>query len=418
MNAKKCLLDAINHRQPDRIPVDFGGTPCSGLHVTCVAALRDYYGLAKQPVKVNEPYQMLGQIDEDLKQAIGIDTEPVQAGLTMFGFANENWKEWCLDNGLVVLVPQQFITTTDADGSHLIYPQGDTSAPPGGRMPKNGYYFDAIIRQEPIDEDNLNPEDNLEEFTLIDDKNLNDYATAAAAAAATGRGVVANFGGTGLGDIAIVPGPGLKYPRGIRDVAEWYMATAVRQDYLHAIFERQTDTALINLAKLSAAVGSLVDVVFVCGTDFGTQLSTFCSKETYRSLYSPYYRKINSWIHAHTHWKTLKHSCGAVEPFISLFVEDGFDILNPVQCSAAGKDPQTLKDRYGDRLTFWGGGVDTQQVLPFGTAAEVRAQVLERCRIFSEGGGFVFNAIHNVQARTPVENIAAMVEAVKEFNQG
>lgn len=230
MNARKCLLDAINHRQPDRIPVDFGGTPCSGLHVTCVAALRDYYGLEKQPVKVNEPYQMLGQIDEDLKQAIGIDTEPVQAGLTMFGFANENWKEWRLDNGLVVLVPQQFITTTDADGSHLIYPQGDTSAPPSGRMPKNGYYFDAIIRQEPIDEDNLNPEDNLEEFTLIDDKSLNDYATAAAAAAATGRGVVANFGGTGLGDIAIVPGPGLKYPRGIRDVAEWYMATAIRQD--------------------------------------------------------------------------------------------------------------------------------------------------------------------------------------------
>jgi hypothetical protein len=417
MKARKLLLDAINHRQPERVPVDFGGTPCSGMHVTCVAALRDYYGLEKRPVKVNEPFQMLGQIDEDLKQAIGIDVEPVPSAQTMFGFANENWKEWRLDNGLDILVPQKFVTATDAAGNHLIYPQGDLSVPPSGRMPKNGYYFDAIIRQEPIDEDALDPQDNLEEFTEISEADLQYFSTAAKAAAATGRGVVANFGGTGLGDIALVPGPGMRHPRGIRDVAEWYMATAVRQDLLHAIFSRQTDIAIRNLEKLSAAVGPFVDAAFVCGTDFGTQISTFCSSDTFLELYSPYYRKVNDWIHAHTPWKTIKHSCGAVEPFLSLFIEAGFDIINPVQCSAAGMDPQTIKDRYGDRLTFWGGGVDTQQVLPFGTPGEVRAQVLERCQIFSQGGGYVFNAIHNVQARTPVANIVAMIDAVRVFNQ-
>jgi hypothetical protein len=416
MNARKILQDAINHRQPERIPVDFGGTPCSGMHVTCVAALRDYYGLEKRPVKVIEPFQMLGQIDEDLKRTIGIDVEPVLSAQTMFGFANENWKEWRLDNGLPVLVPQMFVTTTDAAGDHLIYPQGDTAAPPSGRMPKDGYYFDAIIRQDPIDEESLDPAENLEEFTEINEKDLQYFASAAASAAATGRGVVANFGGTGLGDIALVPGPGMKHPRGIRDVAEWYMATAVRQDYLQVIFERQTDIAIRNLEKLSAAVGSRIDAAFICGTDFGTQISTFCSKETFQELYSPYYRKVNNWIHAHTAWKTIKHSCGAVEPFLGLFIDAGFDIINPVQCSAAGMDPQTLKDRYGDRLTFWGGGVDTQQVLPFGTPEAVRAQVLERCRIFSAGGGFIFNAIHNVQARTPVDNIVAMIDAVREFN--
>jgi uroporphyrinogen-III decarboxylase len=284
-------------------------------------------------------------------------------------------------------------------------------------MPKNGYYFDAIIRQEPIDEDALDPQDNLEEFTEISEADLQYFSTAAKAAAATGRGVVANFGGTGLGDIALVPGPGMRHPRGIRDVAEWYMATAVRQDLLHAIFSRQTDIAIRNLEKLSAAVGPFVDAAFVCGTDFGTQISTFCSSDTFLELYSPYYRKVNDWIHAHTPWKTIKHSCGAVEPFLSLFIEAGFDIINPVQCSAAGMDPQTIKDRYGDRLTFWGGGVDTQQVLPFGTPGEVRAQVLERCQIFSQGGGYVFNAIHNVQARTPVANIVAMIDAVRVFNQ-
>jgi uroporphyrinogen-III decarboxylase len=154
----------------------------------------------------------------------------------------------------------------------------------------------------------------------------------------------------------------------------------------------------------------------MCGTDFGTQNGSFCSPATFDELWMPYYRKMHDWIHAHTGWKTFKHSCGAVEGFMSHFIDAGIDIINPVQCSATGMDPQTLKDRYGDRLVFWGGGVDTQQVLPFGTPAEVRAQVLERCRIFSQNGGFVFNAIHNVQAQTPVENIAAMINAVKEFN--
>ena len=173
---------------------------------------------------------------------------------------------------------------------------------------------------------------------------------------------------------------------------------------------------LQNLSRLAAVLGDAVDTVFLCGTDFGTQSSSFCSTATFDELYAPYYRQINDWIHRHTTWKTFKHSCGAVEPFIGHFIECGFDIVNPVQCSATGMDPQTLKSKYGDRITFWGGGVDTQHVLPFGTPAEVRAQVLERCRIFAPNGGFVFDAIHNVQARTPVANILAMFNAVREFN--
>jgi uroporphyrinogen-III decarboxylase len=194
------------------------------------------------------------------------------------------------------------------------------------------------------------------------------------------------------------------------------MATASRRDFVHAVFERQCEVALGNLARIHAAVGDAVDAVFLCGTDFGTQTSTFCSVATFRELYLPYYRQLNEWIHGHTGWRTFKHSCGSVVRFLDPFIEAGFDILNPVQCSAAGMEAAGLKAKYGDRLVFWGGGVDTQQALPFGTAAEVRAQVLERCRVFGESGGFVFNAIHNIQARTPVANIVAMLDAVREFN--
>lgn len=416
MNSRKILLDALNHRSTQRIPLDFDGTPCSGMHVTCVAALREYYGLEKRPVKVCEPFQMLGQIDEDLKQIIGVDTEPVRSRNTFFGFPNENWREYRLDNGLEVLVPEKFTTTKDAAGNHYIYPQGDINAMPSGKMPKDGFYFDAIIRQQPFAEEELDPLDNLEEFGEISKEDLEYFHAEAVRARATSRGVVANFGGTGLGDIALVPGTSLKKPRGIRDIEEWYISTVTRQDYLHEVFTHQTDIALKNLQKLSRATGDLVDVVFICGTDFGTQTGTFCSPAVFQELYMPYYRKINNWIHENTGWKTFKHCCGAIETFLEMFIESGFDIINPVQCSAAGMEPAYLKRIYGDRLVFWGGGVDTQKVLPFGTPDDVRTQVLERCRIFSERGGFVFNAIHNVQAMTPVANIAAMIETVKSFS--
>ena len=184
----------------------------------------------------------------------------------------------------------------------------------------------------------------------------------------------------------------------------------------HAIFERQCEIGLANLERIHARVGNRVQAVFVCGTDFGTQTSSFCSNATFRELWLPYYKRVNDWIHQHTTWKTFKHSCGSVIRFLDSFIDAGFDVLNPVQCSATGMDPETLKSKFGDRLTFWGGGVDTQNTLPFGTPEQVRVEVLRRCEIFAPGGGFVFNPIHNIQAGTPVANIVAMFDAVREFN--
>ncbi len=415
MASRQRLIDTLNHKQPDRIPIDFGGTAVTGMHVSCVAAMRDYYGLEKRPVRVHEPFQMLGLLDEDLLDAMGLDVVGTFPRDTMFGFPADEWKSWEF-NGLEVLVPGDFNITVDAEGNTLIYPEGDRTVAPSGRMPSGGYFFDCIVRQEPLDEEKLNPEDNMEEFTLISQEDLDHIVRTVRAAGSTGRGVIASFGGTAFGDIALVPGPFLKHPKGIRDVTEWYVSTSSRQDYIHQIFEHQCEVAIRNLETIHAAIGNSVEAVFICGTDFGTQTSAFCSVKTFQNLYFPYYKQVASWIHAHTGWKTFKHSCGAVSKFVPSFIEAGIDILNPVQCSAAGMDPEQLKANFGDRLVFWGGGVDTQRVLPFGTASEVREQVLRRCEIFAPGGGFVFNTIHNVQARTPVENIVAMLDAVHEFN--
>jgi len=416
MTGKERVLAALNHKEPAAVPVDFGATAVTGMHVNCVIALRERYGLEKRPVKVHEPYQMLGLVEDDLQRALGLDVEGVFAAETMFGFRNENWKPWPLDDGREVLVSKHFRTTKDANGDTLIYPKGDSNAPPSGRMPKDGFFFDTIVRQDTIDESRLDPADNLEEFGPISEADLAYFDAETERAAATGRGIIATFGGTALGDIALVPAPFLKHPKGIRDIEEWYISTLTRRSYVHKIFEAQTEIALGNLEKIRARVGDRVQAAFICGTDFGTQISTFCSVDAFRSLYLPYYRRINDWIHDRTPWKTFKHSCGAVASLIPSFIEAGFDILNPVQCSATGMDPLRLKKEFGTDLVFWGGGVDTQKTLAFGTPAEVREEVLRRCEIFGKGGGFVFNAVHNLQANTPAANVAAMIEAVKEFN--
>jgi hypothetical protein len=414
MTSRQRVLAAFAHEEPDRVPLDLGSNPVTGMHVSTVYRLRQAFGLDDPgtPVKVVEPYQMLGEIAPDLLDRLGVDVVGFGPPANMFGFLNEGWKPWTTFDGTPVLVPGGFNTEPDENGDIPMYPCGDRSVPPCAKMPNRGFYFDSIPRQEQIDDANLNVEDNLEEFGPVDDATLDHFRREADRLRATGRAVVGNFGGTAFGDIALVPGPMLRRPKGIRDVAEWYMSTAMRRDYVMAVFERQCEIVLENLARCRDAVGDNIDVVFMSGTDFGRQDGPFISPKAYREMYKPFNKRLNDWVHANTSWQTFLHTCGSVIAFLDDFLDAGFDILNPVQTSAAGMDPATLKREYGDRITFWGGGVDTQHTLPFGTPDDVRAEVAERVRIFGAGGGFVFNTIHNVQAGVPVENVMAMYESV------
>jgi Uroporphyrinogen decarboxylase (URO-D) len=414
-SSKQNFLKTINHKQPDKVVVDFGSTGVTGIHVLIVEKLREHFGLEKKPVKVVEPYQMLGEIDSELVKAMDIDVIGLFSAKNMFGVPNENWKVHKTLWGQEVLFPGSFNYTFNSNGDILMYPEGDTSVPPSGMMPKTGYFFDALDRQQPIDDSKLKVEDNLEEFGHITEPELAYWKDQVAALGNNSKAVVASLGGTALGDIALVPAINLKNPKGIRGVEEWYISTLIREDFIKEIYDRQTDIAIENLKLLHEVIGNKIDVVFTCGTDFGTQNSTFCSTETYDRMWLPYYKKVNDWIHTNTSWKTFKHSCGAVEPLMSHFIESGFDIINPVQINASGMDPRKLKEKYGDRLVFWGGGVDTQGAFAFGTAAQVKDQVKTQCQILNKDGGFVFNTVHNIQANVPFENVVAMLDALKEL---
>ncbi len=415
MTSKERIRAAIEHRQPDQVPIDFGGSFITGIHCSVVENLRHHYGLEPRPVKVCEPYQMLGLVDDDLIDAMGIDTTPIFPNRTMFGFVNENWKPWRTPWGQDVLVSEHFEVDVNAGGTY-IYPKADRSSPPSGHMPSTGYFFDTIIRQQAIDEDNLILEDNLEEFGPMKPEEEAYWREQAELFRGSERAVMTHLNGTSLGDIALVPGPFMQAPKGVRDIAQWYMTVSTDPAFVMELFDRQVEIALGNLARLHAIAGDAIDVVVVCGTDFGTQESTFCSRLTFTEIWVPRYRAINDWIHANTSWKTFKHSCGAIESLLPDMIASGFDIINPVQCSAKGMEAKLLKERYGEQITFWGGGVNTQKTLPFGTPEEVRAEVLERCETFAPGGGFVFNTIHNVQARTPTANLVAVLEAIRSFN--
>lgn len=407
------VRSALNHRNTGSVPVDFGATAVTGIHCRIVEALRNYYGLEPRPVKIVDAFQMLGEVDAELAEKIGVDCIGIGGPKDIFDLDVTRMREQTTPWGQLVLVPEAMDLTPDAQGDVYVYAGGDKSYPPSAVMPKGCYFINAIERQHPIDEEQLNPEDNVEEFGLLTEGDLAYYRSETNKAYQTGRAVVASFGGTALGDVAFVPGMGLKQPKGIRSVVEWYMSTAMRQDYLHQVFEKEIDIAIANYEKLWAALGDKIEVVLTCGTDFGSQESQFCSIDTFRELWLPHYRRMNDWIHQHTTWKIFKHSCGAIIPILPGLIEAGFDIINPVQINAKDMDSRRLKEEFGSRLTFWGGGVDTQKILPFGTPDEIRRHVKEQCEILGRDGGFVFNAVHNIQANVPVENVVAMFDALR-----
>ncbi|MDP6524160.1 MAG: uroporphyrinogen decarboxylase family protein [Kiritimatiellia bacterium] len=419
MTSRERVAKILDHETPDRTVVDLGGMHCSGAHVSVVYGLRQALGLDEPgtPVKVRDCYQMAGDIDLQLIGALQLDIALIPSLNTMFGFPKTDWKPWTTFEGVPALVPGLFNTEPDEKGDILQYPCGDRTVSPSGRMPNGGFYHDAIIRQEPIDDSKLNPEDNFEDFGPISDQELefvqegvdNYYGN-------TELALTIGIPGAAFGDIALVPAPWLKHPKGIRDIEEWYISTVTRRDYLQEVFARQTEICIENIEVIYEAVGDKVQLAMMDGTDFATQESLFCSPDSYAELYLPHAKKVNDFIHANTKWRTVKHCCGACEPMIPKFIDAGYDVLNPVQCSAAGMDPEMLVDKYGDDVVFWGGGVDTQKTLPFGTPEEVREEVKKRVEILSRKNGYIFNAIHVIQCKTPVDNVLAMFEAVgREF---
>ena len=228
----------------------------------------------------------------------------------------------------------------------------------------------------------------------------------------TDAALFGNFFLGGVGDIFHIPAAWIEHPKGIRDLSDWIMAHHDRPDYVKEFFEMQTEITLKNLELYRQAVGDRLEAIAVSGTDFGAQHGMLISPDCYREFYGPYHKRFNDWVHQNTGWKVFFHTCGSNTEILDDLVEVGVDILNPVQFTAAGMGLADLQARYGRTLAFWGGGVDPQKTLPFGTAEEVAEETRRNVAILSAGGGYVCAAVHNIQANTPVENILSFFRSI------
>lgn len=420
MTHRERVRKALNHEATDKVPVDFGATGQTGISASTLYRLRRNLGLEERRIKIIEPFQLLGEVDEDLLDRFDIDVVGLWNRGNLFGLTNDNRVEWDMPDGTPVLMPGGFEYDVDGKGDTYVYPQGDRSVPPSLRLPKDGYFFDNIHRAPEYDEKDLDARrDFADLYTVFSDEDaLHLERESKRLFEDTDRAIIYNFNGGGFGDAAIVPGPYEKRPRGIRKLEDWYMAHYLYPDYLHELFEFQTEAALKNLEIIQQAAGDRLDVINISCSDFGSQHGELISPEQFDEFYKPRYERLNGWVHENTRWKTHFHCCGSIVNLLDRFVECGVDVLNPVQWTAAGMDARMLKNSYGDSLTFWGGGIDTQKTLPFGTPDEVRSVAEDKLKTFFRNGGFVFNTIHNILGKTPPENVRTMFETVNGYSSG
>lgn len=332
-------------------------------------------------------------VELPVAEALGVDVLAVPRLTQSYGTRINAWRSWRLADGTPVEVPASFQPVVDTDGTLCLYLNGELVA----RKTPTSSYFDRMVEFKVHD-----PLPPVESFPLpiIGDDELEWVGRYAARLRSET-------------DRALLGESGLALTRW-GSHQEWLYTVAAEPDYVRAFYDRKVETLLTNLRLYAQAVGDNIDIIGF-GQDFGTQRGLIISPQAFEDLIAPYHKRLFDWVHTNTPWKVFFHCCGAIYPIIGSLIACGIDILNPVQTGAAGMDPARLKAEFGDRLVFWGGGVDTQRVLPRGTPDDVRAQVAERIRILGPGGGFVFNQVHNIQEDVPVENILAMFDAVHTY---
>ena len=251
-----------------------------------------------------------------------------------------------MNDGAEVLISGDFEYDVLENGDLAQYPKRDRSAPPAGEMPKDGFYFDTIVRQEPIEESKLDRKEWVEQTNNLYTEEDLQYLekTAQWYYENTYCALLCTLWDAGFGDIAFVPGPHIQHPKGIRDSEEWFMSLLTRKQYIKEIFQYQLELQMKNLKMYREAVQDRIDIVVMSGTDFGAQNGPFISPNTYREVFKPLHKEMNDWVHKNTGWKTFLHTCGSDVAFLDDFISTGVDILNPVRILATGMDPEFFKE--------------------------------------------------------------------------
>lgn len=396
MTSRERVLAAINHKEPDRIPRDLGGTESSGMTAYSLNALQNHLGLPRD-LTIFEPYQYAAHIGDELKTRFRIDT----ANLTP---EPKNWVRKTNPRGISVLLPESWRETTDEDGATVVRgPDGRDVA----RRPKDGYYFDPANPPlqniaSPAEMERHREAIGSFDFPSFADESAEDFRKRAQSMHARGECTVFNLCCHILAAGQLLRG----YENFMVDLMiDEKMVTALL-DCLIEGYHRRID-------HLAPLLKDSVDIILL-NDDLGTQNGPMLSMATYRQRIKPYQKALFGHVKQAFGKPILFHSCGSVREFIPDLMEIGIDALNPVQLSANGMELRGLKRDFGDDLTFWGGGIDTQTVLNTASPSEVEEAVKRSVDVLAPGGGFVFCQVHNIQPDVPPENVVAMYKALDE----
>lgn len=399
MTSRERVRMALNHQEPDRVPIDFGGMRSTGISAMGYNKLKKHLGITGGVTKLYDVQQQLAEPEYDVVKMMGGDVVQLHRLEPSFGIKIDRWKPGKLPDGSDCIEPYDLNPVKNENGD-LDIKIGDNVF---ARMPNGGYYYDVVYHAY----ENVQTIEDMEKIPLpvITDEEL-EYLRKEAKRLyeTTDCAILGAFGGNifEMGQVE------WGYER-------YFSELALNPEMIHHYHKRLADAWLVCLERYLGAVGEYIDVIQF-GDDLGTQVNTQISVNMYREMIKPYHKVQYQWVRKnYPKVKVFLHCCGAISTLIPDLIDAGVEVLNPVQLSAKDMDPVMLKEKYGKDLTFWGAGCNTQTTASFGSVEDVKAEVEKYMKIFAPGGGFIFTQIHNLQVNVPPENMVAIYETARKF---
>jgi len=411
LTSRDLVLTSIAHKEPNRVPVDIGSTPSSGISAVAYKNLMDYMGIDGH-TRIYDVVQQLAQPEDWFIERFKIDILDIGRS---FNTSDEDWYEITMPNGKKGEYPRWFKPIKQKDGDWYAYDKDGTLI---AKMPAGAAFFDQTHFPY-IDGYPDNYKDLPKAMSKVlwaalvhspwDNMDMPDFWDELRKRAIKLRETTDKA-------LMVVAGCNLfEWGTFLRRIDNFLMDLILDQKNVEKLLDALIEQHIPFLEKVCSAVGDVVDIIRF-GDDLGMDTGPFMQPEIYKKLFKPRHKMLCDYVKSHSMMHTFIHSCGSISKFIPDLIEAGIEIINPVQTNAKDMEPEKLKKEFGNDVTFWGGGADTRVVLNRGTPEEVKSHVLERLKIFSKGGGFVFNTVHNILPDVPPENILAMFEAIEEFN--
>ncbi len=405
MTSRERVLIALNHREPDRVPIDFSGHRSSGIAALLYPKLREYLGLPPRPVCVYDPVQQLAIVDDDVLERFGIDTIELGRG---FALRDEDWADWVLPDGGPCEIPIWALPERENKRWVIRSKSGRIVA----QMPDGAIYFEQTYYPF-LEKDNLEaiPEALAESMWTAIASPPGPLVEGPSGDALFREGAKKLRGMTQRAILGLFGGNLLEMGQFLYRNDGFLLLLAENPDRAHAFLDRIVEMHMKNLEHFLGIVGEYIDII-IFGDDLGMQSGPQISPAMYREFFKPRHKLMWGRAKQLANVKVMLHCCGGVKELLPDLIEAGLDAINPVQISCSGMDVTALKSEFGSEMVFWGGGCDTQRILPQATPEEIQAHVAHQVKILKQGGGFVFQQVHNILADVPPESVVAMFDAV------